>query len=175
METLPLQSVYQDFDKFLNQHKTVILGTLSPNMESEASYAPYIRRGGRFYIYVSELAKHTHNLLENNQLTLLFIEDEQNAKNIFARKRATIKAQARHIDRESGEWNDVMDQYGETLGETAQNLRALHDFHLFELNPIKANYVRGFAQAYELTGEALREVRHMNDRGHGKSNLSKAS
>jgi hypothetical protein len=64
-----------------------------------------------------------------------------------------------------------MDLYGETLGETAQNLRHLADFHLFEVTIEQANFVRGFAQAYELSGEDLRQVRHINDRGHGQSKL----
>jgi putative heme iron utilization protein len=171
METLPLQSVFKDFEKFINQRKTVILGTLNATVEAEASYAPVLRKDGKFYIYVSELAKHTHNLLENKNLTLLFIEDESEAENIFARKRATLKAQAKHIARDSEGWDSIMDTYGEHLGETARMLRNLQDFHLFELTCLKGNFVRGFAQAYALSGDLLNEVRHMNDRGHGQSQL----
>ncbi|UQB42188.1 pyridoxamine 5'-phosphate oxidase family protein [Thiomicrospira microaerophila] len=172
METLPLQSVFKDFEKFIQSFKTVILGTLSATVEAEASYAPVLQKNGKFYIYVSELAKHTHNLLENKQLTLLFIQDEQDADNIFARKRATLKSEARHLARDAEGWSELMDAYGEHLGETAKNLRNLQDFHLFELTPIKATFVRGFAQAYHLDGEQLNQVRHMNDRGHGQSKLT---
>jgi putative heme iron utilization protein len=171
METLPLQSVFKDFEKFISQFKSVILGTLSADSNPEASYAPVLPYHGKYYIYISELAKHTHNLMTNTQLTLLFLQDEQDAENIFARKRATIKAQAVHITRDSEQWNRIMDAYGNHLGETAKNLRNLQDFHLFELTPLKANFVRGFAQAYELNGDQLNQVRHMNDRGHGKSML----
>lgn len=171
METLPLQSVFKDFEKFIGRFKTVILGTLSATVEPEASYAPVLQKDGKFYIYVSELAKHTHNLLENKKLTLLFIEDEQDAENIFARKRATLRSEAKHIARDCEGWNDLMDAYGEHLGETARNLRELQDFHLFELTPLNATFVRGFAQAYQLNGDQLNQVRHMNDRGHGQSKL----
>lgn len=171
MEPLPLNSIAKDFFAFLSLHKTVVLGTLNKAMEAEASYAPVLQNNGRFYIYISELAKHSHNLLENKQLTLLFIQDEQDADNIFARKRATIKAHARHIDRDTVEWNALMDDYCQYFGDTAKMLRGLSDFHLFELSPTKASFVRGFAQAYELEGDLFNDVRHMNDRAHGKSTL----
>ena len=119
METLPLQSVFKDFEKFISGFKTVILGTLNARVEAEASYAPVLQKDGKYYIYVSELAKHTHNLLENKHLTLLFIQDEQDAENIFARKRATLKSQARHSPRDTEGWSELMDAYGEHLGETA--------------------------------------------------------
>jgi putative heme iron utilization protein len=171
METQPLQSIVKDFEKFISGFKTVILGTLSATVEAEASYAPVLQKDGKFYIYISELAKHTHNLLEHKQLTLLFIQDEQDAENIFARKRATLKSEAKHIARDSQGWTDIMDAYGEHLGDTAKNLRNLQDFHLFEITPLSATFVRGFAQAYQLNGDQLNQVRHMNDRGHGQSKL----
>jgi putative heme iron utilization protein len=52
-----------------------------------------------------------------------------------------------------------------------RNLRELKDFHLFELTPVKATYVRGFAQAYHINGSQLNEINHIRDRGHGKSSL----
>lgn len=171
METLPLQSVYQDFDRFLSAHRTVTLATLNAQGQADASYAPYIRQGEHLYIYLSELAKHTANLLNHPTLSLLFIEDESKAQNIFARKRVTLRGHASEIARETEKWHQIMDLYGETLGETAQNLRHLADFHLFEITIEQANFVRGFAQAYELSGEDLRQVRHINDRGHGQSKL----
>jgi len=170
MDALPLQSVFNDFERFISQRTTVILSTLNAALEAEASYAPVLIKDGKFYIYISELAKHTHNLFENNGLSLLFIEDESEAENIFARKRATLKAQAQHIARDAEGWDDIMDAYVEHLGETAKMLRNLQDFHLFELTCLKGSYVRGFAQAYALSGDQLNEVRHINDRAHGQSN-----
>lgn len=170
MAKRPLQSVFQDFEQFLTRHQTVMLATLNESGLADASYAPFIQINDQFYIYISELAQHTHNLLARPQLSLLFIEDEHSADNIFARKRITIKAEARTLTRETAEWSKVMDIYTARLGETALVLRGLPDFHLFEINPLQATFVRGFAQAYELTGQDLRDVRHRNERGHGQSN-----
>lgn len=168
-----LQSVLRDFESFIAQQKSVIIGTLSPANKSEASYAPYIKLGDNYYIYVSELAKHTANLVENPHASLLFIESEQEAKNIYARKRATLEAVSIEVARDSIEWVEVMNSLEEKFGEMINMLRGLLDFHLFKLSPQKAVFVRGFAQAYTVTGDKLETIEHINDRGHGKSTLKK--
>lgn len=169
----PLQSVLRDFESFIDQHQSVIIGSLSPLHKAEASYAPYIKLNGAYYIYISELAKHTTNLIEDPHASLLFIEAEKEAKNIYARKRATLETNSVEIERDSIEWENVMNSLEERFGEMINMLRGLLDFHLFKLSPQKAVFVRGFAQAYELTGENLQTIQHINDRGHGKSTLKK--
>lgn len=51
-------------------------------------------------------------------------------------------------------------------------LKPLEDFHLFELTPDSAGYVRGFAKAYKLSGSDLSEVKHLSEGGHGKSKMT---
>jgi hypothetical protein len=63
----------------------------------------------------------------------------------------------------------VLDHFEEKFGPMIPMLRPLEDFHLFEFRCNSAGYVRGFAQAYSLTGDELDVVSHKNDRGHGRS------
>jgi hypothetical protein len=171
MNRLPMQSVAMDFQKFISHHQTAILATINHDGTPNASYAPYLWHEGQLYIYVSELAKHTHNLIAHPCASVMVIEDETLCENIFARKRATLMTEVTVVPRESSHWIEIMNDYTHRLGETASSLKNLKDFHLFELRVLSASFVRGFAQAYTLDGDALHEVKHMNDRGHGQSTL----
>ncbi|KUJ74343.1 hypothetical protein AVO42_02730 [Thiomicrospira sp. XS5] len=165
----PLSNIYNEFNQFIDSHQSVVMATINKAAEPEASYAPVMRHDGRFYVYISELSNHTFNLMEDPQASLLFIEPENDAKHLFARKRATLKATAKHIQRSDSEWEGTMDKLEEKFGEIIQMLKPLEDFHLFELTPLSAGYVRGFAQAYKLEGEDLSDVTHLTEGGHGKS------
>ncbi|MDX1796166.1 MAG: pyridoxamine 5'-phosphate oxidase family protein [Hydrogenovibrio sp.] len=165
----PLASIHQECMAFIDRHQTVILATVSPSKEPESSYAPVMKIDNRFYVYLSELAAHTQNLMETPKASLLFIESEENTENLFARKRVSIKATATEIRRQSEAWQTIMDRFEQKFGDIIQMLKPLEDFHLFELAPSSGNYVRGFAQAYQLTGEDFSDVRHRNERGHGQS------
>lgn len=165
----PLQSIHNECMKFINDFDSAILGTVSKEGDPESSYAPIMKLQNNFYIYVSELSKHTGNLIQTPKASVLFIEPEQDAKHLFARKRATLKTQATHLARDSDEWNERINAMEEKFGEIITMLRPLEDFHLFELTPESAGYVRGFAQAYRLEGEDLSDVKHLSEGGHGKS------
>lgn len=167
-EKKPLQSIYRECMGFIDSFQSAVLATLNKNDEPDSSYAPILHHNQRFYIYISELASHTFNLMENPKASLMFIEPEQEADHLFARQRAILKIDASPIERETDKWIDILDEMEVKFGEIIQMLRPLEDFHLFELKPKSINYVRGFAQAYTLTGEDLDEVTHMRDRGHGK-------
>lgn len=174
-EKKPLASVYKDCMAFIGEHRSAVLATLSENHLPEASYAPILVHDHRYYILISELANHTQNLYNNPAVSLLFIEDEQTAENLFARKRATVKVTANMIQRDSETWNTVLPKMSARLGEMIDFLQTLGDFHLFELHPNSINFVRGFAQAYTLEGPDLDEVTHRkgdkNGKGHGEGSL----
>ncbi|WP_024850234.1 HugZ family pyridoxamine 5'-phosphate oxidase [Hydrogenovibrio kuenenii] len=174
-EKKPLASVYQDCMAFISEHRSAVLATLSSENMPEASYAPVLVHNHCYYILISELANHTQNLYKNPAVSLLFIEDEQSAENLFARKRATVKASGKIIARDSETWNTVLPKMSDRLGEMIDFLQTLSDFHLFELQPNSINFVRGFAQAYTLEGPDLDTVTHRKGnkegQGHGEGTL----
>ncbi len=115
-----------------------------------ASYSPFVKVNDRLYIFISELAQHTQNLLATGKASVMLIEDERDAKNIFARKRLVLQCDAKDIDRSHAFAEEVLDTMSERLGNTLSVLRTLPDFHLFELLPVSGHYVQGFGQAFEL-------------------------
>jgi hypothetical protein len=73
----------------------------------------------------------------------------------------------KEIQRGKEPWEKILDAMQGKHGGLIEMLKPLDDFHLFEITPIEASYVRGFAQAYKVTGTNLSEITHKNDRGHG--------
>lgn len=80
---------------------TVLMATSSVDGVPEISYSPYGIVDGELHVFVSDLAVHTGNLKTNPRASLLFIENEQDAEILHARKRVTFTATAELIDRKS--------------------------------------------------------------------------
>lgn len=161
-----LSEILQEARQFHESFDSLLMATSDQDIPV-ATYAPYvIDAEGSFYIYVSELSAHTPNLMRNPRASLLFIEDESQAQHLFGRKRVTYTCSAEQVARDSGSFDQIMDRFKEKHGKFMDMMREMRDFHLYRLIPRQANYVRGFAQAYELHGERLGEIRHVNDKGH---------
>jgi len=141
---------------FINSFSSVVLSSVTKTGEPHASYAPYITDAGKFYIYVSGLAQHA-STLANGAASLFFIENEQQAKTIFARRRLTISCRVSTIDRDQPHYERLLDGLQTRHGSTFKLLRTLPDFVLFELSPGQASFVTGFGAAYDLT-ESLAEL-----------------
>ena len=154
-------SIQKEFNEFMLQFKTLMLATTNAKGEPESSYAPFVQQDNRYFIYVSELASHTSNLLEQGKASVMFIESEETASNLFARRRATLPVTVEPIERNSPLWEEVMATMEETFGETIQMIKPLTDFHLLALTPQSATYVKGFGKAFVLEGEELSEITHL--------------
>lgn len=126
------------------------------------SYAPYLPDGrGGFYIYVSQLAAHTGQLQTSGRCSVMFIEPEDQAEEIFARRRLVYRCDSREIPRGSENWQAIMAGFHARFGDFIDMILPLADFLLFQLSPTGGTFVRGFAQAYQLTGEDLEQLNHI--------------
>lgn len=153
--TLTEESLCEEIRCFRQQQKTLILASQSPDNHPLASYAPFIEDDeGNFYLLLSGLASHSINLQnhqsEHTTLSILLIEDEQTARNLFARKRLNYTCQVTSWSKKHPQWQGKIAELQEKFGKTIEVLAALSDFKLYCLSPIKGQYVRGFGQAYEL-------------------------
>ena len=147
--------VLKEIQLFRQQQKTLMLASLSENKQPLASYAPFIEDNeGRFFLLLSGLAVHSANLQIHQQqhstLSVMLIEDEQAARNIFARKRLTYSCSVSIWPRDHPQWQETILALQDKLGKTIEVLSSLGDFSLYCLTPQQGNYVRGFGQAYEL-------------------------
>ena len=159
---IDLDEVREDFLSFKSSVGSAQLGTLTADGHPEVSYSPIVWLDNCGYLLISELATHTHNLMNNPDLSLLLIEDESSARNLFARKRIMIDGSASEIPRDSSRFDEVIEHFTERFGETVQVLVGLPDFHLMEVSLHQGRFIRGFGQAFELTGEGLTRVAHID-------------
>ena len=153
--------IQQEIDTLRNSLKTVQLATTDVAGRPEASYAPYVWIEQACYLYLSELAGHTQNLLVNPDISLLFIEAEDKTRNLFARRRIILQGEVRTIGRDSTRFQEIMIQFKKRLGDFVNVIEPLQDFHLFQIKPQSGRFIRGFGQAFELTGPGLSEIKHI--------------
>ena len=137
------------------------LSTVGPDGIPHCGYTPYLYRApGSFYIFVSQLAAHTRNLLANRTVAIMIIADEQSGSQIFARTRVNYLCDAKRIEPDSHDYALVLDDYQQRHGKMVELLRQLPDFVLFQLQPKSGQFVMGFGKAYTLTGEDLSVFEH---------------
>ncbi len=147
-----------NYKRLLQQQQTLLISSVNRQLEPESSYSPYIRdENGVFYIYVSELAQHTENMLLNNKASILFIQTEDSSDNIFARERAVFQCHVSEVEKHSLQYNQYLDLLHKKFGETVALLRSLGDFRLLALKPASGKYIAGFGKAYavDLTKDCI--------------------
>lgn len=145
--------------QLLEKARTLQLATLDALGEPSISYAPFVQDdAGNFYIFVSGLASHTQEILNHPQVAVLVIADEQEARQIFARTRATYRCAAEVVAREEAIYPLILEAMEGRFGNVVGLLRGLGDFVLFRLKPQSGRFVMGFGQAFVLAGEGLREM-----------------
>ena len=157
------------YETLLNGFQSIQLGTANQAGVPEASYSPSVAdEEGNFYVHVSELASHTSNLRDCARASVLIIEDESTAENLFARKRVAYQCSALLIERHSNEWESIVDKFEEKFGKIIGFLKTMEDFHLFKLTPKSGRLVLGFGQAYDVCGSGMKNLSHVGA-GSGKN------
>lgn len=146
-----LEDMGRGYRELMASQQTLLLSTASANGVPDLSYAPFVRdHAGAFYIFVSEMAGHTANLLNNPQASILFIRPESDSRNLFARERAVLSCSVREISRENAIYPERIQALQDKFGEVVGILRSLSDFHLFALHPEKGRYIVGFGRAFTI-------------------------
>lgn len=135
--------------KFLHGADALMLATVNGKGLPEASYAPYVEYDGCYYIFISELASHTANLKQSGVVSVMFMERNDDG-HAFARKRLTCHCRASAINRGNSQFESIMQLLEKQFGNLIATLRGLKDFQLFQLDPVKGNFVAGFGQAFEV-------------------------
>lgn len=154
-----------EIQEFRDSRKTLQLATVDKDGKPHSSYAPFAFSDKGYYILISDIAAHGRNLKEVKSVSIMMIEDEAQARTIFARRRLSFDTQAELVERHSDHWHTAIHLMRERLGELIDDLSKLGDFNLYRLNPVIGRYVKGFGQAFDVTGEDLLSVVHL-DEGH---------
>ncbi|WP_085344550.1 heme utilization protein HutZ [Vibrio sp. ArtGut-C1] len=156
-----------EIKEFRQERRTLQLATVDAEGRPNVSYAPYVQNQEGYFVLISKIARHARNLLENPNVSLMMIEDEESSKQLFARKRLTFDAVANVVERDTEMWHQVVGQMKERFGEIIDGLSQLEDFVLFNLKPESGLFVKGFGQAYQVSGDDLVDFVHLQE-GHKK-------
>ena len=156
--------IHQEIKELLNDRYSLELATSSLDGTPCASYAPFVCLDRlQLCVYLSTLARHTRNIEQNPKISVMIIEDEKGSANLFARKRLILECDAKRLERNSDDWNRSLLPYKNKFGAIVDTLVQLADFHLHLLIPNEGTYVKGFGQAYRLTGDDLSDVKHITN------------
>ncbi|THF60567.1 HugZ family protein [Pseudothauera nasutitermitis] len=133
--------------QLLHSARSLILASIDEHGAPLASYAPFaLDEHGDFLIAVSGLAAHGRTLAHDRRVSVLLIEDEGAARQIFARRRLNFACTV-----------DALDAAGRTaafaalearFGSIARLLDGLPDFSAYRLRRGAANFVLGFGAAF---------------------------
>ncbi|MCW8335391.1 heme utilization protein HutZ [Vibrio sp. SCSIO 43135] len=156
-----------EIKEFRQERKTIQLATVDAEGRPNVSYAPFVQNQEGYFVLISQIARHARNLEVNPQVSLMMIEDEDSSKQLFARKRLTFDAVATVVERNTELWQQVVAQMEGRFGEIIQGLSQLEDFVLFNLKADSGLFVKGFGQAYQVSGDDLVDFVHLQE-GHKK-------
>jgi putative heme iron utilization protein len=166
----PMTKVQAEYETFITEFESAIVGTVSPDGRPHASYAPFVMDERKnIYIYISGLAPHTQNLLINPYASILLAEDEAKTQQIFARRRLNYECAATLIERETPRWVEILDRFQERFGQMIELLRSLTDFCLFQLTPTEGRFVIGFGAAYRIEGENFNRLTLVGGRARSQN------
>ncbi|NHI00068.1 heme utilization protein HutZ [Oceanimonas sp. MB9] len=151
--------------EFRDSMKALLLATVDAEGQPNVSYAPFALLKDGYYILISELARHARNLLANPKVSLMMVEDEQDSRTLFARKRLTFDASPERVARDTQAWQAGVAALTARHGDIVTGLAGMGDFHLFRLVPTQGLFVKGFGQAFAVSGDDLVDVLPLTD-GH---------
>lgn len=140
-------------EKLLNEKKTLMISSKDKQGEPNISCAAYIFLNKKLYIYISQIANHYQNLLDNPKVSVMIIEDEQNAKTLFDRQRVSINCVARKLEEENEILEEVYNKFDESHGEKMMKILKTMDFDVFELEIKGGRYIEGFTKVQDIVVE----------------------
>lgn len=159
-EQQPVTDEVELFKSLFESSQSVQLATQG-QAGPEASYAPFIYAEEALYIFISQLASHTDNLMRSSTVGVMLIEDEVNSRNPFARNRIMLQCVAKEIQADASGYKSLLLRYREKHGPTVDLLCSLSDFKLFRLTPQQGRLVIGFGRAFtiQMPGFRLEPIR----------------
>ena len=148
------------YQALLGRVRSLQLATVDAEGRPRASYAPFLQRDNDacFYVFISQLSGHTRDLLNNRAASVMLIEDEAEASQLFARNRASYECSVDIVEYDQDDYEGLLDAMSERFGSIVEMLRSLPDFVLFRLKPESGRFIMGFGQAFELSGEPMRTL-----------------
>ena len=161
-----MKKIYNEYVKFMQDAKSVYISSISEHKGGaapEISYSPCIvDEDKNIYILVSTLSKRTKSLLTENNVSLMFIEPEEQCEEIYVRTRLIFLCSTSLILRWNGVWWLKIPLFKEKFGDIIDTLTSLEDFKMFRFTPIRGTFVKGFGKAFTIEGKELDQISHIS-------------
>lgn len=155
-QSVDIAKITSEYQAFRAGFQTLVLGTIEAD-QPQVSYAPFVEHDGALFIYVSELAAHTRQMLTTGRCAVLLIEDEQASRNLFARRRISYQCRAAEVGQQSDTGRQVLARMQARFGNITELLVTLQDFHLMRLKIEKGAYIAGFGKAFAVHADGTLE------------------
>ncbi len=155
--TLDLQTT-QTLRGLLLDQRIAALGTVSGS-DPRVSMVLYACSpdATALYLHVSHLSDHTREMLDHPTVGLLITESDRESRNPLSLARLSIQGIAMSIQRDDPLYAPAKAAYLERHPGAAVTFQ-LGDFVLFTVRPLSARLVAGFARAFDIAPDTLREV-----------------
>ena len=165
-----MKKIYNEYVDFMNNAKCVYISSIHEykgGSAPEISYSPCIVDEDRnIYILVSTLSKRTESLLAQRNVSLMFIEPEEQCEEIYVRTRLIFLCNTLQISREMGAghllWDELAERFTAKFGDIINMLVSLEDFKMFRFRPIRGTFVKGFGKAYTIEGKEMDQISHIS-------------
>ena len=165
-----MKKIYNEYVEFMSNSKSVYISSIGEHgggVAPEISYSPCIvDEDKNIYILVSTLSKRTESLLAGRNVSLMFIEPEEQCEEIYIRTRLIFLCSTLNIAREMGAghllWDEKVAQFTAKFGDIINILVSLKDFEMFRFIPIRGTFVKGFGKAYTIEGKDMDQIEHIS-------------
>ena len=159
-----MEKIYNEYVEFMGNSKSVYISSIGEHrggVAPEISYSPCIVDEDRnIYILVSTLSKRTESLLAQRNVSLMFIEPEEQCEEIYVRTRLIFLCSTVLIDRVN--WDEKVPLFEAKFGDIINILVSLKDFKMFRFIPIRGTFVKGFGKAYTIEGKDMDQIEHIS-------------
>ena len=158
-----MKNIYKEYYVFMKKAKNVYISSVDENNKPEISYSPCVVDDEKnVYILVSDLSKRTSSLVQGRNVSLMFIEPEEQCEEMYVRIRLIFECSTKQIERKTEEWDEQVPFFLDRFGDIINVLTSLSDFKMFCFSPVSGSYVKGFGKAYTIEGESLDQISHVN-------------
>ena len=158
-----MKDIYTEYFVFMKEAKNVYISSVDENTKPEISYSPCVVDAEKnIYILVSELSKRTSSLVKGHNVSLMFIEPEEQCEEMYVRTRLIFECSTQLIERKTEKWNLQIPIFLKKFGDIINILESLSDFKMFCFSPVSGSYVKGFGKAYTIEGDGLDKISHVN-------------
>ncbi|WP_039042785.1 heme iron utilization protein [Sporosarcina sp. ZBG7A] len=157
-KAIDLEKYKKSYLEFMEIRKGLVLSMLDGEGKPFTSCAPFVKKDGKLYIYISQVAEHYYHMENSEWIDAMMIADESTTKNPFATERMRMRCTPKNIG--NAGHDEIFELFNAQFDSKLLDVLRGLDFSLFELTPSMGRYVVGFGMAFDadISGEVFTHV-----------------